>query len=106
MGMFQKRPKGTAVWDVGGKRQRCMERSARVASHGIQSALPLILGEGPHRRSELKQDHGQTLRYSEQDPSAQRLGEGKLAWPGRRDLQGTVREFQIRSNLFSVQNKS
>lgn len=78
-----------------------MKRSGGVRSHHIQSMLlPLLpLGEGAQKKSELKQDHGQTLEYREQNQTTQRLGERKLAWPGRRDLQDPARKFGLRSVL-------
>ena len=43
-----------------------MERSGGVRSHHIRSVLLLISGVGVWWRSELKQDHSQTLGYREQ----------------------------------------
>lgn len=76
-----------------------MERPARVRSHHIRSVLLLILGVGVWWRSALKQDHSQTRGYREQDPATWRSGEGKLAWPRRRDLQDPAGEFGLKSLL-------
>lgn len=40
----------------------CMKRSGGVRPHHIQSLLlPLLLEEGAQKRSEVRQDHGQTI---------------------------------------------
>lgn len=65
--------------------------------------LLLTLGEGAQKRSELKQDHSQTLGCREQNQTTQRLGKRKLVLPERRDLQDLPGNWG--SDLFYVQNK-
>lgn len=76
------------------------EKIRRESDHHIQSPLlPLLLGEGAQKRSEVRQDHSQTLGYREQNQTTQRLGERKLVWSGRKDLQDPARKFGLRSVL-------
>lgn len=97
LGIFQKRLLGEGGVEVGHKWLRC-----QITAYPINAATAALNG-GFQKRSELKQDHSQTLGCREQNQTTQRLGERKLVWPGKWDLQDPARKFGLRSHLCAEQ---